>query len=124
MDDTESVTLTLVGYLVREAGGTTPIGQIDGVAEGCARINEIPGYPDQVGYLPEQAIGRIDRNTGTVELTPGVGIMDVVTAPQPTKPDAFGWHTSSEWWSDLLGHFGFSEPEGQADAPSLHPDQR
>ncbi len=124
MDDTESVTLTLVGYLVRESGSGTPVGQIEGVAEGCARVHRIPGYPGQLGYLPEQAIGAIDPDTSTIDLKPGIGIMDVINAPQPANPDTFGWHTSSEWWSDLLGHFGLSVPEGRGNEPILHPGQR
>ena len=123
MDDTDSQMLTLVGYLVREHGSEIPIGRVDGVAEGCARVDHISGFPGQVGYLPERAIGVIDPDTSTIELRPGIGIMDVVNAPQPAKPDAFGWHKSPEWWSDLLRHFGLTVSEGRGNEPVAHPGQ-
>ncbi len=119
----EPITIQLVGYQIRSAD-SQPIGQIEGIRDGGIRLHRLPGYPAAHGFLPTQAIDRIDRTTNTVHLIPGITIDTVVDAPPPPGEDPQGWRKSADWWANLLGHYGLFESEGRGSEPILHPDQR
>jgi hypothetical protein len=54
--------------------------------------------------------------------TAGIGIFDDVVNDLGAGPD--DWHTSDDWWADLLGHFGLFDAAGKGNEPLLHPAQR
>lgn len=116
--------IALVGYQARTADGATVVGEIEGVRPHGVRIHKIPGHHGHAGYLPEAAIRLIHRPTNTVFLMPGIGVDQVVDAPPPPDESPDGWHKSSDWWADLLGHYGLFESEGRTSEPFLHADQR
>ncbi len=112
----------IIGFQVRAADGTTPLGEVDEVSSRALRIHRIPGHAGHVGFLPLDAIDRVDKATDTVILTGGVDMERLIDAPTP--PDAGAWHKSPDWWASLLGHYGLFEAEGRSSEPFLHPDQR
>jgi len=120
---TNELDIGLVGYQVRAADDTV-IGEIEGVRPAGVRLHKIPGHPSHAGYLPGAAFARIDGATNTVFLHPGPSIERILDAPPPPGETRDGWHKSTEWWADLLGHYGLFESEGRKSEPILHPDQR
>lgn len=116
--------IKVVGYQARDATGSTVIGEVEGVRPRGVRIHKIPGHPRRHGYLPGEMIDRVDDATNTVFLAAGIGVDQVVDAPPPPDESAEGWHKSTEWWADLLGHYGLFASEGRKSEPYLHPDQR
>lgn len=113
-----------VGYQVRTAGGAAVIGEIEGVRPQGIRIHKIPGHARHAGYVPDEVIATVEASTNTVFLTPGIGVEQVVDAPPPPDETPDGWHMSSEWWADLLGHYGLFASEGRGNEPFLHADQK
>lgn len=124
MSETLGLTTAVVGYQAREAGGGTVVGEVQGVRPRGVRIHKIPGHPRHHGYLPAEAIARIDRSTNTLFLTPGIGVAEVLDAPPPPDERPDGWHASDDWWADLLGHYGLYDSEGKGSEPFLHADQK
>lgn len=124
MARTAEIDVGLVGYQARTGDGATVLGEIEGVRAHGVRIHKIPGHSGRAGYLPMEAIERTDAATNTVFLVAGLGVDEVVNAPLPPDESPEGWHKSSEWWADLLGHYGLFESEGRKSEPFLHPDQR
>lgn len=120
---TNELDIGLVGYQVRAADDTV-IGEIEGVRPAGVRVHKVPGHPSHVGYLPGAAFARIDGATNTVFLHPGPSIDRILDAPPPPEETRDGWHKSTEWWANLLGHYGLFESEGRKSEPILHPDQR
>lgn len=118
------LSIGVVGYQVRTADGDHPVGEVEGVRKKGVRVHRIPGHLGHHGYLPAEAIAQIDRATNTIFLREGIDVGDVVDAPPPRGEDPDGWHKSSEWWADLLGHYGLYESEGRGNEPFLHPAQR
>jgi H+/Cl- antiporter ClcA len=124
MSETLGLTTAVVGYQAREAGGGTVVGEVQGVRPRGVRIHKIPGHPRHHGYLPAEAIARIERSTNTLFLTPGIGVAQVLDAPPPPDERPDGWHASDDWWADLLGHYGLYDSEGKGSEPFLHADQK
>ena len=121
---TIELTTALVGYQAREADGRTVIGEIQGVRPNGVRIHKIPGHARHAGYLPAEAIERVERTTDTIVLRPGIGLAEVLDAPPPPDESPDGWHMSRDWWADLIGHYGLYDAEGRGSEPFLHPDQK
>jgi hypothetical protein len=121
---TAEVSMKLVGYQVRTADGARAVGEVEGVRPHGVRLHRIPGHRGHHGYLPVEALERIDAATNTIVLRSGIGLEEIVDAPPPPGDDPDGWHKSSEWWADLLGHYGLFESEGRGSEPFLHPAQR
>jgi hypothetical protein len=121
---TTTIEIGLVGYQVRSHDGTAVFGDIEGVRPAGVRIHKIPGHPRHAGYLPADAIARVDTATDTVHLAPELTLEHVLDAPAPPDEGPDDWHKSGEWWADLLGHYGLFESEGRGNEPFLHPDQR
>ena len=109
------------GYQVRTADRSEAIGEIEGVMAHGVRLHKLTGHAGHAGYLPSEAIARVDKDTDTVYLVHGVEMSTILDAPAPPN-DA--WRTSPEWWADLLGHYGMFDAEGKGNEPMLHPDQR
>jgi hypothetical protein len=124
MPSTIDLSTGVVGYQVRAADGRTVVGDVEGVRPQGVRVHKIPRHPSHHGYLPAEAIARIDGATNTIILTSGVGIDEVLDAPPPPDESPDGWHKSSDWWADLLGHYGLFDSEGRGNEPYLHPDQK
>ena len=124
MSDTLTIRVGLVGYQTRSNDGMAIIGEIEGVRPNGVRVHKIPGHSGHVGYLPAEAIARIDESTNTVFLIDGVGLDQVLDAPPPPDQGLDDWHKSADWWADLLGHYGLFDSEGQGNEPLLHADQR
>jgi hypothetical protein len=99
------------------------IGEIEGVRPDGVRVHKIPGQTRHAGYLPGAAFARIDGATNTVFLKSSVSIERILDAPPPPNESPDGWHKSTEWWADLLGHYGLFESAGRNSEPFLHPDQ-
>ena len=114
----------IVGYQGRGAGGGRVLGTVEGVRPRGVRVHKIPGHAGHHGYLPAEAIARIDRSTDTVLVRPGIDLERLVDAPPPPDESPDGWHMSNDWWADLLGHYGLFSAEGRGGEPFLHPDQR
>ncbi len=119
----EPITMDLVGYQVRSAK-SQPIGEIEGIREGGFRLHRLAGHPADHGFLPAEAVDRIDRATNTIHLINGITVDTVVDAPPPPGEDPEGWKKSADWWANLLGHYGLFESTGRGNEPVLHPDQR
>ena|SRR6478672_2960692 len=117
---TTELTTRIVGYEAREADGRTVVGEVEGVRPRGVRIHKIPGQPGRHGYLPAEAIERIDTATDVLVLRSGITGEGVAGAPHPPDESPDGWHMSDDWWADLLGHFGLFSPEGRGDGPYLH----
>jgi hypothetical protein len=115
--------VALVGYQARGADGTV-IGIVEGVRPHGVRIYKIPGHPGHHGYLPAEAIERVEDSTNTIVLVAAATIDAVLDAPPPPDESPDGWHTSNDWWADLLGHYRLFASEGRKSEPFLHPDQR
>ena len=113
-----------MGYQARTLDGTTVVGEVEGVRPTGVRIHKIPGHPGHAGYLPAEAIARIDEPTNTVFLVEGIGPEQVLDAPPPPDESPEGWHKSADWWADLLGHYGLFDSEGRGSEPFLHADQK
>ena len=124
MAEVVELTTGIVGYQVREADGVRRLGEIEGIGGRGIRIHRIPGHMRRHGYLPADAIARVDRVTDTVILVPGATLEQMLEAPEPPDGGATAWHMSDDWWADLLGHYGLFDPEGRGNEPFLHPDQR
>ena len=124
MTSTVTPSISLVGYQARTADGATVVGEIEGVRPNGVRIHKIPGHPGHAGYLPAEAIARIDEPTNTVFLVEGIGPEQVLDAPPPPDESPEGWHKSADWWADLLGHYGLFDSEGRGNEPFLHADQK
>lgn len=120
---TERVDVRLVGYQVRGADGAV-LGEIEGVRPNGVRIHKIPGHPGHAGYLPRSLFDHVERSTNTVFVHAGITRELVVDAPPPPDETPDGWHKSTDWWADLLGHYGLFESEGRLSEPFLHPAQR
>jgi hypothetical protein len=118
------LTIGVVGYQVRTADGDHPVGEVEGVRAKGVRVHRIPGHAGHHGYLPAKAIAQIDAATNTIFLGEGIDVGAVLDAPPPPGEDPDAWHKSSEWWADLLGHYGLYESEGRGSEPFLHPAQR
>lgn len=123
MARTAETDVAIVGYQVRTADGTRAVGEVEGVRPRGVRIHKIPGAR-RAGYLPMEAIARIDADTNTAYLAPGIDAHGIAGAPPPPDESPDGWHKSGDWWADLLGHYGLFESEGRGSEPFLHPDQR
>mgnify|MGYP000544543172 CR=1 FL=1 len=123
MPERNELTMALVGYQVRQSDRRTAVGEIEGVAPRGVRVHKIPGRARHPGFLPVEAIASIDRSANTIILAPAIGLAEVADAPSPPEQSAEGWHTSADWWADLLGHYGLFECEGRGNEPLLHPDQ-
>lgn len=121
---TTTIDIGLVGYQARSHDGARVIGEIEGVRPAGVRIHKIPGHPRHTGYLPMEAIARVDGRTNTVFLAAEVGLAQVLDAPPPPDEGPDDWHKSGEWWADLLGHYGLFDSEGRGNEPFLHADQR
>jgi hypothetical protein len=121
---TTTIDIGLVGYQARSHDGAAVIGEIEGVRHAGVRIHKIPGHPRHAGYLPGDAIARVDTATDTVYLAPELTLEHVLDAPPPPGEGPDDWHKSGEWWADLLGHYGLFASEGRGNEPFLHPDQR
>lgn len=117
---TTELTTALVGYEARQEDGRTVVGEVEGVHARGVRVHKIPGYPGRHGYIPAEAIERIDRALDVLVLRPGITGEGVANAPAPPDDSPGGWHVSTDWWADLLGHFGLFDPEGRGDGPYLH----
>ncbi len=124
MTNTVTPNISLVGYQTRASDGATVIGEIEGVRPKGVRIHKIPGHSGHAGYLPAEAIARIDKATNSVFLVEGIGREQVLDAPPPPDESPEGWHKSADWWADLLGHYGLFDSEGRGSEPFLHPDQK
>ena len=124
MTSTVTPSISLVGYQARTADGATVVGEIEGVRPNGVRIHKIPGHSGHAGYLPAEAIARIDEPTNTVFLVEGIGPEQVLDAPPPPDESPEGWHKSADWWADLLGHYGLFDSEGRGNEPFLHADQK
>ena len=124
MSDATRPRMATVGYQVRTADGAVVIGEVEGVRPEGVRIHKIPGHAGHAGYLPDAMVSSVDASTNTILVAPGIGIAEVVDAPPPPDESPDGWHTSSEWWADLLGHYGLFAPEGRGSEPFLHADQK
>jgi len=124
MSDILERATAVVGFQAREADGRTVIGEVQGVRARGLRIHKIPGHARHHGYLPAEAIIRIDPTTNTLVLAHGITLADVLDAPPPPDETPDGWHMSGEWWADLLGHYGLSDSEGKSSEPFLHADQK
>ena len=124
MPTIHELTTAVVGYQTRAADGTTVVGEVQGVRPRGIRIHKIPGHPRHHGYVPAEAVDRIEPNTNTVFLVPGVGLTEIVDAPVPPDESPDGWHGRGDWWADLLGHYGLSDPEGKGSGPFLHADRK
>lgn len=123
MSATENMTTAVVGYQVRTADRTI-VGEVQGVRPRGLRLHKIPGHARHSGYLPGEAIARVDSATDTVELRTGIQLEAILDAPAPPDEGLDSWHVSDDWWADLLGHYGLFEPEGRTNEPFLHADQK
>lgn len=112
------------GFQVRTTDGGAVVGEVQGVRPHGVRIHKIPGHAGHAGYLPVEAIERIEPATDEIVLRPGIGVAEVVDAPPPPDESPDGWHLSADWWADLLGHYGLFDPAGRGNEPYLHPDQK
>jgi hypothetical protein len=121
---TAELSIKVVGYQVRTADGERPVGEVEGVRPNGLRLHRIVGHPGHHGYLPARSLGRIDRATNTIFLRTGIDVEQIVDAPPPPGERPDGWRKSSDWWADLLGHYGLYESEGRGNEPFLHPAQR
>ena len=121
---TEEISTRLVGYQVRIADGSSAVGEVEGVRPMGIRLHRLIGHPGDHGYVPADAIDRVDRPTNTIFLIRGITVETIVDAPPPPGEDPDGWRKSEDWWADLLGHYGLFESEGRISEPFLHPDQR
>jgi len=121
MTSTVTPSISLVGDQARASDGATVLGEIEGVRPNGVRIHKIPGHS---GYLPPEAIARIEEPTNTVFLVVGVGLEQVLDAPPPPDESPEGWHKSADWWADLLGHYGLFDSEGRGNEPFPHADQK
>lgn len=124
MIDAFASRVKLVGYQVRTSGGTTVVGEIEGVRPDGVRVHKIPAHPRHAGYLPAEAIATIDDATNTVLLVEGIDRDQVIDAPPPPGERPDGWRKSDDWWADLLGHYGLFDSEGRSSEPFLHADQK
>ena len=124
MTSTVTASISLVGYQARASDGATVVGEIEGVRPNGVRIHKIPGHSGHAGYLPAEAIARVEEPTNTVFLVVGVGLEQVLDAPPPPDESPEGWHKSADWWADLLGHYGLFDSEGRGNEPFLHADQK
>ena len=120
----DDLSIRVVGYQVRTADGSRPVGEVEGVRPQGMRLHRLRDHAGHHGYLPADAITRIDSATNTIFLREGIDVDAIVDAPPPPNEDPDGWHKSSEWWADLLGHYGLYESEGRSSEPFLHPAQR
>lgn len=118
------LTTALVGYQAREADGETVIGEVEGVRPRGVRVHGIAGRPRRHGYVPAEAIDRIDRATNVIVMRPGITGDSVAGSPPPPDESPDGWHLSDDWWADLLGHYGLYDAEGKGDGPYLHAGRR
>jgi hypothetical protein len=109
---------------VRTADGARAVGEVEGVRPNGVRLHRLVGHPGHHGYLPVEALERIDAATNTIFLRTGIGVEEIVDAPPPPGEEADGWRKSPEWWADLLGHYGLYESEGRGSEPFLHPAQQ
>ena len=124
MARTSALDITVVGYQVRSTDGAAVIGEVEGVRPHGIRIHNLPGHRGRAGYLPDEMVGRVNRPANTLFLVAGIGVEQVVNAPPPPDESPDGWHKSTDWWADLLGHYGLFASEGRGSEPFLHPDQR
>jgi hypothetical protein len=124
MTATFTPTIAIVGYQVRSADRSTVFGEIEGVRSQGVRIHKSPGQPGRYGYLPGAAIAEIDETMNTAVLKSGITAGHILEAPPPPDERSDQWHKSSEWWANLLGHYGLFESEGRGNEPYLHPDQQ
>ena len=116
--------IKVVGYQVRSADGSSVIGEIEGVRPRGIRVHKLTGHPRQAGYVPQEMIEGVEASTNTVFLAAGIGVEQVTGAPPPPDESPDGWHKSSDWWADLLGHYGLFVSEGRKSEPYLHADQK
>jgi len=66
----------------------------------------------------------VSHGTNTIFLAQGVTPERVAGAPAPPDEGPDAWHTSPDWWADLLGHYGLFDAAGKGSEPFLHPAQR
>jgi len=118
------LTTQLVGYEVRTAGGAAVVGEVEGVRPMGMRVYRIPGHAGIRGYVPSGTILWISHGTNTIFLAEGVTADQVAGAPPPPDEGPDDWHTSPDWWADLLGHYGLFDSAGKGSEPFLHPAQR
>lgn len=123
MSTTEKLNTMVVGYQVRGADGAV-VGEVQGVRPRGLRLHKIPGHARHAGYLPAEAIARVDTAMDTIMLRTGITLDAILDAPAPPDEGPDSWHVSGDWWADLLGHYGLFEPEGRAGEPFLHADQK
>lgn len=116
--DLETLSPRIVGYKVCTQSGT-PVGRIVGVRALGIRLHRIPQRPGRHGYLPAAAIAAIDHRAGVVITRLGIAARAVVDSPAPPDDRPGAWHTSAEWWSDLMGHYGLYDPTGHSRRPLL-----
>ena len=87
----EPITAVLVGYQVRSAQ-SQPTCEIEGVRETGFRRCHLTNRPNDHGFLPAEAVDRIERGTNTVH-TIRVVPVDTVFAPLHPSDDPEGWRT-------------------------------
>ena len=54
------------------------------------RIHKIPRHPGRHGYLPAEAVERVDGGTDVLVLRPGITADSVAGAPRPPDEDEPG----------------------------------
>ncbi len=104
----------MIGYRVHSHAGD-PIGEVEAVRERGVRLRRRPGPPGRLGYLPAAAIAAVDHGAGEVITVLGIPAEAVADAPPPPDERLDAWHTSAEWWSDLMGHYGLYHPVARTD---------
>ena len=124
MSQDRQLGISVVGYQVRSADGSAVIGEIEGVRTRGIRVHKLTGRPRRTGYIPQEMIGGVEATTNTVFLAPSIEVEQVTAAPPPPDESPDGWHKSSDWWADLLGHYGLFASEGRTSEPYLHADQK
>ncbi len=119
-----TLTTQVVGYQVRTTGGTAAVGEVEGVRPKGMRVYKIPGHHGVRGYVPIEAVLWVSPGTDTIFLIEGITADRVAGAPPPPDEGPEDWHMSTDWWADLLGHYGLFDPAGKGSEPFLHPAQR
>ncbi|WP_217913314.1 hypothetical protein [Miltoncostaea marina] len=111
--------LRLVGYEVRTADGGQVVGRVEGVRPHGLRI-KASGTGRRYGYVPAELVTHIDDATDTLTLAEGIDADRVAGSPPPPDERPDGWHTSEDWWADVLGHYGLYDSSGRGSGPFLH----
>jgi len=100
----------MVGHRVVEFGDGYAVGAVESTGWYCLRVNAIPGASGRVVYVPTRAIEWVDATARAIVLAPGIGIEEMLAAPEPSAGNAGARHRSPEWWADLLAHYGYGVP--------------